>query len=55
MEINPNTLNPVRVSLTLAQRAALQECADREGRSVSEIVRCAVDRLLMTQEKHDAR
>lgn len=50
MELNPNTLNPVRVSLTLGQRAALQERADRENRSVSELVRVAVDRLLTTQE-----
>jgi hypothetical protein len=50
MEINVNTLNPVRVTMTLAQRAALQERAAREGTSVSELVRRAVDAMLVPQK-----
>jgi hypothetical protein len=53
MTIDPQTLNPVRLSLTLRQRAALQEQASREGRSVSEIVRQAVDAHLMTVQTQE--
>lgn len=57
MSIDPQTLNPTRISLTLEQRALLQEKAAREGSSVSELVRRAVNALLaQAQEKnHEQR